>query len=170
MKRRLPPPANPCDFFKSFSRKNAFFCQIHTIIYMRPKQRRNNADRSRATKTVGESHLYRRLHLFPGHAEKKLCLNPTTKSTRRAAPQLPSPTGVLGGRRGFAGAQPRLAKVAAPLATFRPKGRRSLPKQCWGSRSKHGVRSFQRRGGFRRDKRRDIAASCPLPSRGVVPS
>ena len=101
---------------------------------------------------------------------KKLCLNPTTRNTRRAASQLPSPTGVLGGRRGFAGAQPRLAKVAAPLATFRPKGRRSLPQRCWGSRSKHGVRSFQRRGGFRRDKRRDIAASCPLTSRGVVPS
>ena len=78
--------------------------------------------------------------------------------------------GGLGGRRGFAGAQPRLAKVAAPLATFRPKGRRSLPKRCWGSRSKHVVRSFQRRGGFRRDKRRDIAASCPLTSRGGVPS
>ena len=74
---------------QTISRKNAFFCQIHTIIYMRPKQRRKNADRSRATKTVGAPHLYRRLHLFPGDAEKKLCLNPTTKSTRRAAPQLP---------------------------------------------------------------------------------
>ena len=37
------------------------------------------------------------------------------------------------------------------------------PKRCWGSRSKHAVRSFQRRGGFRRGK-------PPLPSRGVVPS
>ena len=81
-----------------------------------------------------------------------------------------STTGVLRGRRGFAGAQPRLAKVAVPLATFRPKGRCSLPKRCWGSRSKHAVRSFQRRGGFRRSKRQDIAASWPLLSRGGVPS
>ena len=36
--------------------------------------------------------------------KKKLCLKPTTKSTRRAAPQLPSPTGVLGGRQPPSGA------------------------------------------------------------------
>ena len=35
---------------------------------------------------------------------KKLCLNPTTRNTRRAASQLPSPTGVLGGRQPPSGA------------------------------------------------------------------
>ena len=46
-------------------------------------------------------------------------------------------------------------------ATFTHRGSwgQAAPKRCWGSRSKHAVRSFQRRGGFRRGKRRDIAAS-----------
>ena len=100
---------------------------------------------------------------------KRLRLNPSRKRPQGRFPEN-STIGVLRGRRGFAGAQPRLAKVAVPLATFRPKGRRSLPKQCWGSRSKHAVRSFQRRGGFRRSKRQDIAASWPLLSRGGFPS
>ena len=59
---------------------------------------------------------------------KKLCLNPTTKSTRRAAPQLPSPTGVLRGGSGFAEALPRLAKIAQYIAIFRFNP--SLPTQA----------------------------------------
>ena len=35
---------------------------------------------------------------------KKLCLNPTTRNTHRAASQLPSPTEVLGGRQPPSGA------------------------------------------------------------------
>ena len=38
---------------------------------MRPNQRRNNADRSRAAKAVGEPHLHRRLHLLPGDARRE---------------------------------------------------------------------------------------------------
>ena len=60
---------------------------------------------------------------------KQLRLNPSRKRPQGRFPEN-STTGVLRGGRGFAGAQPRLAKVAVPLATFRPKGRRSLPKQC----------------------------------------
>ena len=64
---------------------------------------------------------------------KKLCPN----IILMAASQLPPPTGGLGGGK--------------------------PPSGAGGSRSKHAVHSFQRRGGFRRGK-------TPLPSRGVVPS
>ena len=162
MKRRLPPPANPCDnIYEEFQKIQTFFAKVHKntrstpTIYMRQKLGGTMLTEVELQKqwenlTFTDDFIFSRvMH------DENICPQGRFPET--------STTGVLRGRRGFAGAQPRLAKVAVPLATFRPKGRRSLPKRCWGSRSKHAVRSFQRRGGFRRGK-------PPLPSRGVAPS
>ena len=60
-----------CVIFSNLSpQKRIFLSNSHNNIY-ETQTWRNNADRSRAAKTVGEPHLYRRLHLFPGDARRE---------------------------------------------------------------------------------------------------
>ena len=77
-------------FFQIFSRKNAFFCQIHTIIYMRPNQKGARMLTEAELQKQWENLTFTDDFIFSRVMHSKnLTQNTTTRSARRAASQLP---------------------------------------------------------------------------------